>query len=96
MSANGNEPVEVDREAPVEVDQEAAFWRARYLELLQNHAQIVALMAKRDAQLEQSQKLGLLGAQLKKRVEDQVALVKGEQRGQSSEAGAAAGNAAGR
>jgi len=92
MSVNGIERAEAPVEAPVVVDQEAAFWRARYLELLQNHAQIVALMAQRDAQLEQSQKLGAWGEQLKKRAADRAAaLVKEGQREQSSKADAVAG-----
>lgn len=59
-------------EAPNTANAEAAFWRARYLELLQNHAQIVALMAKRDQQAEQAQKVNQLGEALKQRMEGQL------------------------
>lgn len=51
--------------APVE--GEAAFWRARYLELLQNHTAVIALMAKRDENAAQAQKIGKIGAALQQR-----------------------------
>lgn len=52
------------------MDPEAIFWRQRYLELVQNHTQVVALMARRDQQAEQAQKLGAIGEALQKRVQD--------------------------
>lgn len=59
-------------EATAAVAAEAAFWRARYLELLQNHTQVVALMAKRDQQAEQAQKVSQLGEALRQRAQDQA------------------------
>lgn len=60
-------------------DNEAAFWKARYLELLQNHMQIVALSVKQDVQLDQVTKLG--NALKQRAMQEQAA--KGEEKPES-------------
>lgn len=53
------------------MDPEAAFWRQRYLELLQNHAQVVGIMVQHDQQAENAEKLTVLGEALKKRAQQE-------------------------